>query len=242
MQAPFFTWNASAPAFEPASASKPGGETQPSELPGTEGSVDNEDVPEFSKAQVQKIIEMTTAQVSESIAEMYESKLQSLEARVKSMAVIPPSTQKLEDLVEMTSRQSASKEDKERSEDKLLKLHDFVELHGLKSGDLNGEKGVVVKMPVDGRVGVRLGEHRAGKVVSIKAANLRLIVSGAEVEAVQKLRDDGRSVRSLIQQGYSTTACQRDSSSKLCKDCCRPRYMCSCTFGYEPSLGKSKST
>ena len=61
-------------------------------------------------------------------------------------------------------------------------MHDYVQLFGLQTGDLNGENGIVVKVATDGRLGVKLGEHRGGKLVSVKHGNLQLIRRRTETE------------------------------------------------------------
>jgi hypothetical protein len=108
---------------------------------------------------------------------------------------------------------------------------DYVELHNLKDNALNGQKGTVIDKLPNGRIRVRLGPHLMARNVSARAGNVRMVHARATIEEIQKCRDQGQSVRSLLADGFSVGAIQRDDSEKLCSDCCRPRVMCSCTYG-----------
>lgn len=107
---------------------------------------------------------------------------------------------------------------------------DYVALGGLKNHELNGEKGTVKARVKTGRFCVELGAHKLNQKVCIKPENITVIETGANITAVSKLRDEGSSVSDLISKGYSVIAIQCDSSSKLCGECYRPRYMCGCTY------------
>ena len=108
---------------------------------------------------------------------------------------------------------------------------DFVELHNLTDNALNGQKGTVINELSNGRIRVRLGIHLMARIVSVKAENVRMVHTRATIEEIQKRRDQGQSVSVLLADGFSVGAIQRDDSEKLCSDCCRPRVMCSCTYG-----------
>jgi hypothetical protein len=108
---------------------------------------------------------------------------------------------------------------------------DYVELHNLKDNALNGQMSTVINKLPNGRIRVRLGPHLMARIVSAKAENVRVVHARATIEEIQRRRDQGQSVRSLLADGFSVGAIQRDDSEKLCSDCCRPRVMCSCTCG-----------
>ena len=77
---------------------------------------------------------------------------------------------------------------------------------------------------------MELGPHLIGRVVCIKAGNLRVLAALARVREAMHLRDHGTTVRQLLEMGFTVTEIQRDDSSQLCTECFRPRQMCSCTY------------
>ena len=107
---------------------------------------------------------------------------------------------------------------------------DYVKMVALKNMELNGEMGTVQEQLETGRFCVVLGGRRFNHKVCIKPENLAMVETGEQIASVTRLRDDGRSVADLITEGYTVCAIQRDCSQKLCGECCRPRYMCSCTL------------
>ena len=107
---------------------------------------------------------------------------------------------------------------------------DYVKLTALKNKSLNNEMGTVQEKLETGRFCVMLGDHKLNQKGCIKLENLSIVATGKHITAVTELRDNGRSVAELIAEGYTVSAIQRDSSEKLCGECCRPRYMCSCTY------------
>jgi len=107
---------------------------------------------------------------------------------------------------------------------------DFVELVNSSHADLNGEKGSVIDALSTGRLRVKMGWQKMGRVVSVKMENVRMIVAWACLQEVKRLRDNGHSVRSLVSAGYPIAAIQMDDSQSLCAECCRPRSMCCCTL------------
>ena len=116
--------------------------------------------------------------------------------------------------------------------DGKLASGDYVELIGLKQADLNAEKVVIVDLLETGRLCVELGAHKMMRKVRVTPEHIRVIAPISLVQDLQHRRDQGHSVASVISQGYSVAALQRDDSMALCADCRRPRYMCSCTFEF----------
>ena len=104
-------------------------------------------------------------------------------------------------------------------------------LQGLKDKTLNGEKGFIVQCLPNGRLRLKLGERLMNRLVAAKPEHTVLVETVVNIATVRKLRDEGCSVSSLIAQGYSVAAIQLDGSGKICGECCRPRHMCSCTYG-----------
>ena len=109
---------------------------------------------------------------------------------------------------------------------------DYVELADLKQADLNGEKGTIMQSLVTGRFCIQLGGHKMFRKVCVKPDNLRSVAPLHVVQEIQRCRDEGQSVASLVARGFTIAALQRDDSNCLCVECCRPRRMCSCTCEY----------
>ena len=107
---------------------------------------------------------------------------------------------------------------------------DYVELVALKHVELNGERGTVGQLQDTGRFSIELGAHKLFRKVCIKTENLKVIVPVDVFREVKLRRDKGQSVASLVAEGFSVAAIQRDNSEALCNDCFRPRHMCACTF------------
>ena len=104
-------------------------------------------------------------------------------------------------------------------------------LRGLKDTSLNGEKGFVVLCLPNDRLRLKLGQRLLNRVVAAKSEHIVLVETAVNIATVRKLRDEGWSVSSLTSEGYSIAAIQLDDSNKQCSGCCRPRHMCSCTYG-----------
>ena len=112
----------------------------------------------------------------------------------------------------------------------MMTSGNYVELIGFGQTDPNSEKNVIVEALDTGRLCVELGPHEMMIKVCVQPANLPVIASSRAVKDVQRRRDQGQSVASLLSQGYSVAAIQRDDSMILCAECARPRYVCSRTF------------
>ena len=117
---------------------------------------------------------------------------------------------------------------------------DYVKLADLKNQKLNGEMGTVQQKLETGRLCVTLEGRKLNQKVCIKPENLVMVETGENIAAVARLRDNGRSVADLIADGYTISAIQRDGSDKVCIECCRPRYMCSCSFKFMASSASTR--
>jgi hypothetical protein len=139
-------------------------------------------------------------------------------------AVFCPSSSSVQERVQVNSQNQMRHH--------TFKPGDYVKLAALKNQELNGEMGKVQEKLETGRFRVVLGCHKLNQKVCIKPENLEMVETGERIAEVTKLRDDGRSVADLIAEGYTVSAIQLDCSEKQCEECCRPRYMCSCTYAF----------
>ena len=243
LQRPVFAFNAAAPTFAPANAAA--------------DEQDLTEKPEFSKQQVKDIIQKTSEQAAQmclakhdEACGRYERIILDLQAKLalaEASLITPCGTdtkQRQEQEVACQRADSSESEQKrgcehegeqhqhvlqQEDEMKNAVVGDYGELAGLKAAELNGEKGVVRAMLATGRLQVELGAHLMHRKVCVRPNYFHVLASGADIASVKKLRDNGASVETLLEQGFSICTLQQDDSGRMCDQCGRPRYMCSCT-------------